>query len=432
MYKNFYIPSPVLPVIKQRRLENLKRRRKLWLKAHLWLGLGLGLILALIGLTGSVLVFWQEIDAALNSGLYRVAGNTAATSKSLDEIFTAARRHAPPGWESGYAKAPEDKDGNYVFHFYYPESSPPPEAAESLNIAIDPYTAELANKRVFYHGWNPFRHCFVGFFFKLHYALFLGKTGVTLVGLIAMLLIVSVLSGLILWWPLDGKWKRVLTIKPRAGKVRFNHDLHQTAGFYTVLVMLVLLISGIYFNLGEEFRWLVERFSPLTPEATVSARAENQNLLSLDQSFTKARQRYPGGIANFYSFPNQPNGPITACYKDVAELRSHVLDSRCLVIDPATGDILQVRDAAHGSKGDVFMQWQWPLHSGQAFGWTGRLLVFITGLVCPLLFVTGVIRWLQKRRAERQKPKRAYVSSLDARHQAAVKPPVLTNVVDAP
>jgi uncharacterized iron-regulated membrane protein len=34
---------------------------------------------------------------------------------------------------------------------------------------------------------------------------------------------------------------------------------------------------------------------------------------------------------------------------------------------------------------------------------TGRLLVFATGLACPVLFVTGVIRWLQKRRATRKK-----------------------------
>ena len=47
--------------------------------------------------------------------------------------------------------------------------------------------------------------------------------------------------------------------------------------------------------------------------------------------------------------------------------------------------------------------WLSKLHSGQAFGWTGRILVFITGLICPLLFVTGLIRWLQKRRAKSAK-----------------------------
>jgi len=385
---------------KQQRLARLKGRRKLWLKAHLWLGLGAGFVLALAGLSGSVLVFWQEIDAALNPGLFRVSAGQATAPKALDQLIAAARAQAPPGWESAYTNPPADAGGNYLFHFYYPELSPPPEQAESLTIAIDPYTAALVGKQVFYHGWNPFKHSFVGFFFKLHYALFLGKTGATLVGIIAMLLIVSVLSGLILWWPLDGKWKRVLTIKPRAGRVRFNHDLHQTAGFYSLIVLLALLVSGIYFNLDEEFRWLVERFSPLTPEAAGTPLAAGQPRPPLEQALAKARLRYPGGTAQYYSFPNRAGGAFTACYKDVADLRRHVIDFRCLLIDQATGEILQVRDPAHGSAGDVFMQWQWPLHSGQAFGWTGRILVFLTGLVCPLLFVTGVIRWLQKRRAK--------------------------------
>jgi len=46
---------------------------------------------------------------------------------------------------------------------------------------------------------------------------------------------------------------------------------------------------------------------------------------------------------------------------------------------------------------------QWPLHSGQAFGMTGRILVFLTGLACPVLFVTGMMRWRQKRRAHKLK-----------------------------
>lgn len=407
MYKRFYEWPALLPAIKRRRLEALKRRRKLWLKVHLWLGLGLGLILALIGLTGSVLVFWQEIDAALNPALFRASSPIAAKRKPLDEIFSAARQHAPPGWESGSTQAPED-GGNYVFNFYYATSSPPPESAQSFSVAVDPTSGHVAGTRVFYHAWNPLRHCFVGFFFKLHYALFLGQTGATLVGIIAVLLIVSALTGLILWWPLDGKWKRVLTIKPRASAVRFNHDLHQTAGFYSVLVLLALLVSGLYFNLGEEFRWLVERFSPLTPEpAATPLPAENRIPTPLDKALAEARQRYPSGKVQYYAFSNRLNSPWEVCSIDVPELRKYVLDTRCLLIDTVSGKVLQVKDAAHGSAGDVFMQWQWPLHSGRAFGWTGRMLVFITGLVCPVLFVTGLIRWLQKRRAEEQKTKRA-------------------------
>lgn len=77
-----------------------------------------------------------------------------------------------------------------------------------------------------------------------------------------------------------------------------------------------------------------------------------------------------------------------------------LLHRRCVVIDQYSGKILDVDDPAIGTAGEVFTHWQWPLHSGQAFGWTGRILVFLSGLACPLLFITGVIRWLQKRKAK--------------------------------
>ncbi|MBK8816140.1 MAG: PepSY domain-containing protein [Methylococcaceae bacterium] len=385
---------------KNKTLEKLKARRKRWLDVHLWLGLGFGFFLAIIGLTGSVLVFWHELDEAINQSLYEAEPSVNLKPKSFDEILAAAKQNAPKGWNSVWLDAPQE-NGNYVFGFYYPEASPKPEEAESLNIVVNPYTAEVTGRRVFYHSWHPLKHSFVGFLFKLHYALFLGETGGTIVGILAVFFFVSVMTGLILWWPLTGNWKRVLTIKRRASTERFNHDLHQSAGFYSLIVMMCLLMSGLYFNLPDQFRWLVERFSTLTPEveAKVSVELHKQDF-PIQNALSRAQALYKDATAHFYTFGNSENATVTACYKDIPSLRSKVLDMGCVVIDPISGDILQIKDSAHGSGGDVFMQWQWPLHSGAAFGWTGRILVFITGLLCPLIFVTGVIRWLQKRRAK--------------------------------
>lgn len=388
---------------KSTRLQRLKARRKLWLKVHLWLGLGFGFFLALIGLTGSVLVFWQEIDQALNHDLY-VSARASGDYQPIDTILAAAEQAAPPGWDSVWAEAPSQPNGNYVFGFYYPDSSSLAEPVESLNIAIDPFSAEPVGQRVFYHDTHPLKHCLIGFFFKLHYGLLLGDTGVTLVGVLGVLFLISALTGLILCWPLNGKWRRVLTIKRRASSERLNHDLHQSAGFYSLLVLLALLISGIYFNLPDQFRWLVGQFSTLTPEprsATVSpapdATAVLQNAIDL------ARREFSGGIPQYYSLEGEGHSRFQACYRDVEELRHKVMNDRCLVFDRASGQLLQIKDANHGSAGDVFMQWQWPLHSGKIIGWTGRIMVFITGLLCPLLFVTGLIRWLQKRRSAKAK-----------------------------
>lgn len=382
------------------RLKGLKARRKLWLSLHLWLGLGFGLFLAIIGLTGSVLVFWHELDEAINPVLYGADLGNGAIHKPLDDIIATAKKSAPKGWGSFGLDAPQES-GNYVFGFYYPEASPSPEQAESLNIAVNPYTNKVVNQRVFYHSWNPLRHCLVGFFFKLHYALFMGDTGVTIVGILSVLFLVSTLTGLILWWPLTGNWKRVLTIKRRASNERFNHDLHQSAGFYSLIVLLALLISGMYFNLPDQFRWLVERFSTLTPNAEAHDAIQANSLENpIETALTKAQAIYPNSKPHYYSFGSGEKATLTACFRDIPSLRSKVLDMGCVIIDPNNGSILQIKDPSQGSAGDVFMQWQWPLHSGQAFGWTGRILVFLSGLACPMLFVTGVIRWLQKRKAK--------------------------------
>jgi uncharacterized iron-regulated membrane protein len=77
------------------------------------------------------------------------------------------------------------------------------------------------------------------------------------------------------------------------------------------------------------------------------------------------------------------------------------VDTGCLTLDRASSAIVSAQDPSTGTLGDTVVQWQWPLHSGQVFGFAGRLLVFVLGLACPLLVTTGFIRWLQKERAKR-------------------------------
>jgi len=63
-----------------------------------------------------------------------------------------------------------------------------------------------------------------------------------------------------------------------------------------------------------------------------------------------------------------------------------------------------VQDRADFSAGERFLEWQYPLHCGEAFGNVGRALVMILGIVPLILYVTGFLRWRQKRRLRRQSP----------------------------
>ena len=72
---------------------------------------------------------------------------------------------------------------------------------------------------------------------------------------------------------------------------------------------------------------------------------------------------------------------------------------RPVSIDQYSGVIWEVRDpATRRSARETFADWQWPLHSGQAFGWAGRVLVFLSGLAYPVIYVTGFRMWWRKRR----------------------------------
>lgn len=90
------------------RLARLKARRKRWLAVHVWLGLVAGAVLAVAGLTGSVLVFWQEIDTGLNADLLWV--------------------EAPAGAKVGWIEFPRQPDAALSISYAWPAADDPGQA----------------------------------------------------------------------------------------------------------------------------------------------------------------------------------------------------------------------------------------------------------------------------------------------------------------
>jgi uncharacterized iron-regulated membrane protein len=381
------------------RAARLKARRQLWLKVHLWLGLTAGLVFALIGLTGSVLVFWQELDGWLNPELHRVSAppQGRAAYRPLNELVQAADAVMPPGARRSTMYYPRHE--GLAFWFFYELPVAGEKDPQSLNAFVDPYTAEVKGTRVWASSERIFDRPLVSFLFELHYDLLLGwDRGSWIVGVIGILAFLSTLTGLIVWWPLTGKWKQAFTLKRRASVERFNHDLHKTFGVYSTLMLLAVLISGVYFNFGDRFRWLVSCFSAVTPvKQFKSTPLPGATPISPDDALARANERYPEGKLYWFSVPNQPEAAYV--------LTKHVdfggvfMGRRQIVVDQYSGEILHVADPLTGTAGNVLLQWQWPLHSGQVLRMPGRILVLSSGIACAVLFVTGVILWLHKRRA---------------------------------
>ncbi len=389
---------------KHQRLMRLKSRRKVWLDVHLWLGLILGFFLALFGVTGSILVFYEEIDGALNAHLHKVQAQPQgeAAFRPLDEIQAAAAAAMPAQAKLGFVDYPGDAESAYEFGYTTPTDTAA--KTDDWQVHVDPYRAKVLGKHLIKKAEDILPRAFIPFVFQLHYALLTGDTGVIIVGIMGIILLFSVLTGLIVWWPLTGHWRRALTIKRRASVERFNHDLHQISGFYMFPVLLAVLLSGVYMNLPEQFIGLVKQLSPGTQgfmDSAHSSPAQGQKPIGLAQALTIARSRYPEGRVDWLSPADGETGAYVISISDVPGL-SHFWSERQVTVDQYSGAILKVQDpGSRLTAGQTFIDWQWPLHSGKAFGWTGRIIVFVAGLACPVLFVTGVIRWLQKRRARK-------------------------------
>ncbi len=384
-------------------LLRLKKRRMLWLSVHLWIGLLLGFFLAVFGLTGSILVFYEEIDNVLNAELRVVQTPKQGESayRSLAEIESAAITAMPSNAKLNFVDYPTDTTASYKFGFVIPTAVA--DEKDIWQVHVNPYTAQVLGKHLIKKAEDILPSALMPFIFQLHFALLAGDTGIIIVGIMGVILLFSVLTGLIVWWPLTGRWRRVFGIKRNTSVERFNHDLHQTSGFYTFPILFVVLLSGVYMNLPDQFMALVKQLSPGTQgfmDSPHSFPAQGRKPIGLEQALTIVRSHYPEGRVDWLNNPDDETGVYRISISDIPGL-SRFWSERQVTVDQYSGVVLRVQDPCNRATfGQTFVEWQWPLHSGKAFGWTGRILIFLSGLACPVLFITGLVRWLQKRRAK--------------------------------
>ncbi len=181
-------------------LWHLKYRRKFWLKVHCYIGLFAGGFFVLSGLAGSLSVFEPEIDAILNPALKKVSGySSQAAFRSLDDI-AAVSKAVMPNQAKPYAFVFPDK-ADETFIVTYSLSVKTPEQSEWHQVFVNPYNARVTGQRLMFDTSNPWRGYLMNFFVRFHYTLALGEDGRTFVGIVALFLLFSVLTGLILWSP---------------------------------------------------------------------------------------------------------------------------------------------------------------------------------------------------------------------------------------
>ena len=239
--------------------------RKAIFQIHLWTGIGLGLYVLLTSVTGSAIVFRNEIFGQFTP---RAIVEIAADRLSDDDLKVAAMRAYPSYRVSAILKPRRNRRN--------PDPVPPEKHAveiwlerdsgsQSLRRFFDPYTgADLGSATsqvIVAMSW----------IMDLHVNLLYGETGRAINGIAGAFFTLVALTGLVVWWPGIRTWRRSLGVRWTNNWKRFNWDLHSAAGFWTFLFIGMWGVTGVIVSFPGPYYDLMSRFVPAKGDVTVVA-----------------------------------------------------------------------------------------------------------------------------------------------------------------
>jgi len=381
-----------------RRIENARR---FFRRVHRLIGLSAGVVLVLMGLSGAILTYREAIDEQLNAALMRVVMPPGqAALLPVETIVSAALAAMPPGGRPERLLMPRHAEAAAKLSYMVETDDLDTSVRE---IFVDPYTARVTGERLFLHGDDPFSQPLVQILMTFHWTLFLGVNNAWIVGTLGIALFVSVGLGLYLWWPANGNWRAGLKIKRGASRERMVFDLHKSVGVYCGAFLLVTLFTGVAMIFKPATRAVTTMFSTVRadPDFGKSSPAPGRAPIGAGAAVASAERVFPEGRLHWILFPATPTGVYVIGKQSDSE-PNQTVTTRNVGVEQYTGEVLAIQDRARFTGGERFLEWLFPLHSGEVFAGRARPIVLVLGLAPLVLFMTGLLRWLQSRQTRRR------------------------------
>ena len=359
--------------------------RPFLLVLHRWVALVATLFILVVAVTGSALVFEGAMDRALNPRLWYV--QPGAQRLSVDTIVARARAAVPGapavGWNPG-AK---------------------PDFADVVQVGpnqvfVNPYTGAVQGRRSI-QQWDQSlpRRLHV-----LHVQLMTGKIGSAIVGVVAAVALLLVVTGIYLWWA-DKQWR----INWSASWKRIVFDLHHTLGILASVVLLAITGSGVimhYETLGRAIGKLDRTPAPEIPDQAPAPAGATQ--LSLDSLYRVAMAALPGARVMFATMSPRASDPVAFALRFPED---HTPGGRSRVfLDRYRGAVLLALSTRTAQPGTKILNVMRSVHTGDVFGKPTEAIWFLAALVLLNLGATGLMMWWNARKARAASARRAHLA----------------------
>lgn len=353
-----------------RMLRHRLRATLSWL--HLWVGLVVGSVFALVGLSGSVLVFHDDL-------LVRQHPQLAAHQARVDGEVLARilQRWRPEGL--GSVHLPE-ADGLPVWQGYF---------ADGHRAYFAPEDGALLLTRHPGDDWLLFLH-------EFHVDLLGGETGERVLGVVGWIALGLLLTGLYLWWPKLGRMLAHLKMY-RGPPVRRWLSWHRGTGVLLLPLLLLLTLTGVGMIYHAGFRTaLTGMFGGGDPPAPPRRTASTDIAPDWPAVLARANAALPPGAHLTRTSAPEPGSDVVG-FRARAAGEWHPNGRSLVYVDRAGTRALLVHDATAQAAGARMTEAIYPLHIGSVGGLAYRWAAALGGLLPAFLLVTGFLFWRRRR-----------------------------------
>ncbi|MBX9847567.1 MAG: PepSY domain-containing protein [Xanthobacteraceae bacterium] len=371
--------------------ETTFRLRRVWLQIHLWLGIGLAVLLVPVSLSGAALVWHDHLDALTSPGRYAA---TAGEPLPPSQLVQRAAAVLEPGFQPVAVRMPESAG--------WPATVTAREGRRGeggrprfLTVYLDPPSGRVLDV-------SEFRNSLIGFLHRFHENLTIPEwSGRAIVGWSGVAMLILSLTGIYLWWPRNVGFLRGLRWA-RGPTLPLN--LHHLFGFWISLPLAAVSATGIYLGFPQQGRDLLSQVAPMTPpqRGGFAAPLMQRTELTIDHAVETAT----GARLAAVFVPTQQSG---AWRVQLREGQSEHLTT--VMVEDRSGNARRV-ESLSGDRVALWIRW---IHEGSHSGVVWQALVFLCGILPTLFTVTGLLIWLRKRKAKRTlEPKIGTVPQVEA------------------
>lgn len=369
---------------------------------HLWLGLASSVVVIIVCLTGSIYAFKNQVSEWVNRDKVFVSVQPESLPLSyFEELMKKKNRQIASIVVSSkpnrsHIISSNDLNGqNPKAQFFNPYSG---ENLGSASAQTDGFFASVE---------------------AIHKNLLMGEVGKQIVGAFVLIFIFLLISGLILWWPKAKKKqiKEAFTIKWKAKFHRLNYDLHNTLGFYSLLFLLFIAVTGVYItypwvknvvliglggpSLKEQTRIDNEDddafellMNEMLSKENEKSDLQEVDLISLDEIYAKTQAVLPYKGSMTIQMPNEQNPRYSVQKLNTENWLGAILPD--FIDFDKNGELKKTELFKNKPLYQQFKEISKPLHTGEILGLKSIIFYAIISFIGFSLPITGFIYWWKR------------------------------------